>query len=458
VAVLAVGLAQWPHEGGATGFKIISQSASGAAQSDAVAAQADDPSAVYYNPAGITQLPGLQISGGTMLIGGSTNFTQAGTGLRSRGDTGGSVAYPPPSNLYLTANLGLLGNSDVLKRTTVGVGVFSPFGLLRRFPEDGPLSTGLTHAAFELFEIKPVIAYKVTDRLSVSVGADIYTFFNFWGEGQAELVANSPLLTPPTPLRFEVNGRNTTAGFNASLRYTPCMNEYGPRCSFGFQYRSQAVMNLRGQALLNGAVVSDTRIPIVLPQSFVWAFAVWPVQDKSHSWKVEFDLDKTDWHSFRDTNIATPGLAGAGVPGIPVPRAWKDTLTYMFGTEYKWLDPAWLPHHDVALRGGYWYSQNAVPSSTLEPAVSDNNNHSVSVGVGVLCKGGGRFAGFIPCGGGDRWYVPKAVGLDLAYQALIYETRHVAGNQQFIPQPPGALNGTYNTIFHIGMVNLRVNF
>ena len=40
----------------AAGFRIYDQGAAAAGQSDAFTAQADDASAVYYNPAGMTQI------------------------------------------------------------------------------------------------------------------------------------------------------------------------------------------------------------------------------------------------------------------------------------------------------------------------------------------------------------------------------------------------------------------
>jgi long-chain fatty acid transport protein len=49
------------------------------------------------------------------------------------------------------------------------------------------------------------------------------------------------------------------------------------------------------------------------------------------------------------------------------------------------------------------------------------------------------------------------VGLDLAYKALLYETRTVTGNQNPIAIP-GSINGTYHTTFHVGSIALRVNF
>ncbi|MCK8603242.1 hypothetical protein [Desulfoferrobacter suflitae] len=52
------------------GFALYEGSARGNALGGALVARADDPSAVYYNPAGITQLPGLQMMvGGTFILG-----------------------------------------------------------------------------------------------------------------------------------------------------------------------------------------------------------------------------------------------------------------------------------------------------------------------------------------------------------------------------------------------------
>lgn len=111
----------------AEAFRIISQSASAAGQAGAFAAQADDASAIYYNPAGMTQLRGVQLSVGTLLIGGHTDF-HSPTGADARGDLNGSVASPPPSNFYLTANLQDLGLR--IGDLVAGLAVVSRFGLL----------------------------------------------------------------------------------------------------------------------------------------------------------------------------------------------------------------------------------------------------------------------------------------------------------------------------------------
>jgi len=457
---VALALLACPSTGQATGFRILDHSASATGQAAAFTAQADDASAVYYNPAGMTQLRRLQVSFGTLLIGGSTSYTSTApltAGQTTTGDFAGSVAYPPPSNFYITANLKDLG-VNFLGDLTAGLAVLSPFGTLKRYPNNGPLSTVVTNAAFELIDIKPTLAYKVNDQLSLGLGMDIYTFFNFWGEGQAELKFNGfPPLGPPLGGNaVEINGRDTALGFNASLMYTPLRTAEGkPRLNVGLIYRSQAVLDLEGQLLVNGAVAADTRFQFVLPTVITGGISYWPVRDREREWKLEVDLDYTRWSSFRNTDLK---LSAPFSTTIPFPRNWESTYTPMVGTEYKWLRPEKLPHWEVAVRGGYWYSQNAVPDSSFDPSVPDANSHAISIGLGLLCKEKGRFLGLFECGregGGKFW--PTAIALDLAYQALLYETRTVTGSMPPL-NLPNTVDGQYQSTYHVGSINLRVNF
>jgi long-chain fatty acid transport protein len=437
----------------ATGFKIVDQSASGTGQASAFTAQADDASAVFYNPAGMTQLRGVQLSLGTLLIGGSTSYTSP-TGATATGDFGNSVAYPPPTNFYITANLKDLGIT-ALGDLSAGVAVVAPFGINYSWPNNGPFNTALTSQSLELFDIKPTLAYKLNDQFSVGLGMDIYTFFNFWGEGQGETKLNSsgaPGL-PPAGTPLEINGRDTALGFNASFMYTPFRNADGkPLANVGFVYRSQATLHLDGQFLVNGGVAADAHTTLVLPQVFTGGVALWPVRDKEREWKLELDVDYTGWNSIRNTDVHL-----SNGTTIPIPRNWNNAITIMIGTEYKWLQLERLPHWEVALRGGYWFSQTPSPDSTFSPGVPDADNNAISVGLGLLCKDKGHFFGLIPCSGGSGIFGLKGIGLDLAYQAILYEPRTVTGSMPPLTLP-GTVDGRYQTTYHVGAINLRVNF
>ncbi len=436
-----------PSAASAGSFRLYDHSASATGQASAFTAQADDASAAYYNPAGMTQLRGVQFSAGTTLIGGGFSFQNA-AGTQTNGDLRGSVALPPPSNLYVTANLQDLGigSSD---STTIGLAVFSPFGTLTRWSDSGPFATATTKAAFELIDIRPSLAFRPIPDVAIGLGADIYTFSGAFGEGQVERQFRWPGgLGIPPGTGMELNGRDTAAGFNASLLYTPLRNDNGlPLVNIGLIYRSQATLHLDGQLLAGGTRLADARTTFVVPQVFTGGVAIWPVRDKDREWKLELDVDYTGWKSVRNLDTAlSNGLT------LATPANWISGYTVMIGTEYKWLKPDPLPDWDIALRAGYWHSQKAIPDRTFNPAIPDGDQHAVSAGVGFMCREKGRFWGLVPCGGHDKALGVKGVGIDLAYQAILYESRTIAGNVN------PTVNGTYGSTLHVGSLNLRVNF
>ena len=426
--------------------RIQGQGTAASAMSNAYAAQADDPSAVHYNPAGMTQLQGVQVMGGALISGGSTNFTSL-TGANARGDRNGSAAWPPPGHTFITANLKDLGVTT-LGDLTIGIGLTVPFGSLTRWPNDGPFRTATTFNTLPLLDIKPTLAYKATENLSLGLGADIYTFSGLVGEGQVEKQSVWPGgLGIPVGSKVELSGKDTAAGFNASLLYTALRNADGkPTANIGIVYRSQATLHLSGALLANGAKVSDAKATLVLPQVMTGAIALWPVRTQEREWKLELDVDYAGWKSVRNLDVTL-----ANGTTIPQPQNWKSTYAVMLGTEYKWLALESLPNWEVALRAGYTNQQQQMPDLTYDPGIPSSDLHVVGGGVGFLCKERGSFLGLMRCGDfGVGSLKPKAIGLDLSYQAGLYEDRTVLGNRN-----PN-VNGIYRTTLHTGSVSIRM--
>jgi long-chain fatty acid transport protein len=445
LAVMMV-LCLFPSHVFAQAIRFQPQGAAAAGQGNAFAAQADDASAVHFNPAGLSQVDGVQSIVGSNLMGGSIKY-RSPAGLNTRGDFGGSITSPPPSHVYLSANLGALGAS-ALSSVTLGLGLTSPFGSNARYPVDGPFNTAVTSAALPLVGIKPTIAYKVRDDLSVGVSADIYTFASFLGEGQAEhRQVSAGLFGIPAGASVEFNGKGTGAGLTASLLYTPFRNNEGkPLASVGLVYRSQAVVPLNGALLVNGSTVSDVSTSLVLPQMYTGAIAIWPVRTSEREWKLELDVEYVGWKSMRDLDLH---LSSGQV--IPQPQQWKTVPVVAIGTEYKWLNPGWLPHWDVAVRSGYTRTENPVPDTTFNPGTISLSSHAMSIGAGFLCKSQGRFLGLVPCGGSSALW-PKAIGLDVAFQEWFYEPRTVVGNRN------PTVDGTYHASVHLGTASVKFLF
>ncbi len=448
ICVLGLYMIWSPEMASAQVPRIQGQGTAASAMSSAFSAQADDPSALHYNPAGMTQLDGIQFMAGALIAGGSTNFTSL-TGVTARGDRNGSAAWPPPGHLFLTANLKDLGLSS-LGDVTAGIGLTVPFGSLTRWPNDGPFRTATTFSTLPLLDIKPTLAYKATENLSLGLGADVYTFSGLVGEGQVEKQSVWPGgLGIPAGSKIELSGRDTAAGFNASLLYTALRNADGkPVANVGIVYRSQATVHLSGALLANGTHVSDARATLVLPQIITGAVAIWPVRTSEREWKLELDVDHVGWKSVRNLDVTL----GNGAT-IAQPQNWHNTYAVMLGTEYKWLALPSLPHWDLALRAGYANQQSQMPDLTYDPGIPSSDLHIVGGGLGLLCKEQGFFLGLIRCGEfGTGSLKPKAIGIDLSYQAALYEDRTVMGNRN------PTVNGTYRTTLHNGGVSVRVMF
>jgi long-chain fatty acid transport protein len=408
--------------------------------SNAFAAQADDPSALHYNPAGMTQLRGVQLMAGALISGGSTDFTGP-TGVTATGDRNGTVAWPPPAHTFITANLKDLGLT-ALGDLSAGIGLTVPFGSLTRWPNDGPFRTATTFSALPLLDIKPTLAYKATENLSLGLGADIYTFSGLAGEGHVEKQS-----IPTAGVKTELFGKDTAAGFNASLLYTALRNADGkPLANIGIVYRSQATLHLSGALLANGAKVSDANATLVLPQIITGAIAIWPVRTSEREWKLELDVDYVGWKSVRNLDVTL----GNGMT-IAQPQNWRSTYAVMLGTEYKWLALESLPNWQVALRGGYTNQQNQMPDLTYDPGIPSSDLHIVGGGLGLLCKEQGSFLGLMRCGDlGVGPLKPKAIGVDLSFQTALYEDRTVLDNRN------PTVDGIYRTTLYNGSVSIRM--
>src|SRR4030095_8212438 len=152
VSAIGVLLGTLPGSARAAGFQLFEQNARGLG--DAYAGQgaaAEDASAIYFNPAGLTRLPRGQVVGALHLVKPSTTFSNngsctpyVGTGVgtstcpfgpngnlgHSAGGTGGDAGdWSVVPNAYLSW--------EVLQSTGwLGLGVNAPFGLKTAWDED----------------------------------------------------------------------------------------------------------------------------------------------------------------------------------------------------------------------------------------------------------------------------------------------------------------------------------
>lgn len=433
----------------AEGFRSPYQDSAALGQGNAFRAQADNPSAIHFNPAGMTQLAGVQLSAGVQLVSPNTTLTKPG-GITVENESGRPVIWPPPAQFFLTTHLKGF-EIPWFENIWIGLGLEAPYGIGNEYPQNGSFATTLTRAQLPLLDIKPTIAYQMTDWLSLGLGADIYTFADFLGEGQFEQQFIALGNIPGTFFgdELELNGTGTTAGLNVSGLVTPLQHANGkPLVNLGFIWRSQAVLPIKGALLANGSKVADASTTIKLPESYEWGLAVWPIRNQVYDWKVEVDVDLVRWSSIRNFDVS---LSNGIV--IPNPQNWSDAVTISAGTEWKWLN---LPNHPgwkIALRAGYNWSETPIRDANFNPAFPDSDSHSLSTGVGFSCIKQAKFLGFFECESPTGGFLgTKALAIDLAFQAILWEPRTVTGS------PIPGINGTYKTRTYAGSLTLQVNF
>ena len=112
----------------AAGIRVPDQDHVATARAEAFAATADNPSAIYYNPAGISQLDGQNISLGVYGISLGSRYENGGTSF----DTKSKIQALP--QVYYTAKCPKYP-------LTFGVGFYSPYGLGMEWPENTPFNS-----------------------------------------------------------------------------------------------------------------------------------------------------------------------------------------------------------------------------------------------------------------------------------------------------------------------------
>ena len=148
VPASASGIYRFQHGGRATG------------QVGAFTARADDPGAVFYNPAAITRLPGLQLLAGLDFNNATDDYDS-----QTAGTVGAAHRIEFPPAIYLT------WNDDRLGPWSLGLGLDTPTWYSVDWDSVFFAPRNLARKVeLNLFELHPVVAYAIDDHWSVGGG------------------------------------------------------------------------------------------------------------------------------------------------------------------------------------------------------------------------------------------------------------------------------------------------
>lgn len=409
LAVLVMGS---PQGALATGYFFGEMDAVANSRALAVAARLEEPSTVFYNPAGLAFLKGFNLAVGGLAVIPSFAYSDP-EGRRPSTRAVFEVTMIP--HLYASYTFG--------ESAAVGFGFNAPFGLSLKWPV-GFAGEGVS-AGVDLKMPTLHVGGAFRPIPQVSVGATLRVV-----PATLEMLQRFQTVSDAGDLvsGFAHLGANAV-GVGGAFGITARPIE---RLHLGFSYMSRMKFSFKGSGTFYpGDGVSDTSVfhdqggQAELTTPDILSFGVgYQFLDNLY---FEFDFNYTLWSVYKELKIDFDNDPSGVLTAKGVQKKnWKDTPTFRLGGEYR-------PIPAVAVRVGGGYDVSPAPDSTVGPELPDANRI------------------FFNLGGGYQ-YDPLGLKIDVAYTLVLFRPRTVtsaSGN----PFP-----ATYKTTAHLLGFTAGVHF
>jgi len=385
----------------AGGYAIPQQTAKAVGLANALTAGVNDPSAVYYNPAALTEINGNQLLGTISYINVQSNVQNSDRKSINRKNHNFIPTFF--ANFHIPES-----------KFTLGFGVYAPFGLSVDYEKDAFTRYAVNEGKLSPYYINSAIGWRPNEFIAIGAGV------SYVGASTtlSRAIYLDSVLGFPGPsvsdASAKINGRTQTATFNLGL----LLKHPKIPLKFGLTYRGRAFLNLDGfdvkfqDAALLGGTQTRTEVSdgsIVLPM-VVSAGINWQINPK---WSLEFVYDWTKWNDLQRLRLtfedSLPAAGGAvPIPSLTVSANWKNTSTLRFGTLYH-LNSSW------DLMAGLLIEETPIPSETLGPLIPGADLLSITGGASYNWR---------------EWKVT------LSYMAVFYENRTVENDILEAEAPP----------------------
>ena len=405
-----------------SGFALFEAGGKAVAMGGAFAATADDPSAMFYNVAGIAQQRKSELLFGATLI----NFQNSFTGDPNDPFTAGihGSAYRAHTfvvpNGYLTVPFG--GNF------TFGVGVFSPFGLRTNWAQPWAGRYISSDANIKTVSVQPSLAWQTSDgRLAIGAGPE-------YRRGKVILSQNQQVINPFTVRIADVGNSYLSSdwadswGWTAGVLFKPT-----PTWRIGASYRAPMTLDFKGTATITQIPTGNAQLDAIVKSELPPTQPVTTSIPTPHfaylgvatsaikNWDIEADIVHNDWSRFKELTI---NLLTTPAASTTRPQNWKSTFSYRLGANHP-VDPDW----DIRL--GALYDHNPEPTEAVGPILPDADRVGITFGVG--------------------WH-PGPFIMDATIFGLHFDRRSTEGKN------PDHFNGTYKTDAALFTVDLGYRF
>ena len=408
-----------------SGFLIYEHGAAAMGMAGAFVSVANNASAVFHNPAGMSWLQGTQVSlGGTFIIPkGSLSLPNWQDPTYKNVDQLDQTFLAP--NVYLTHMFG--------DKLAAGIAVFAPYGLGTKWPAEYPLRYIGTSNDMQTIFINPAVSYKVNE--SLAFGAGISYIRSSLSLNLVRFVTDLAAFGWTGDVPVSLDGATGSAfAFNAGVLYK------ADAFSFGVTYRSRFDITYKGDIALDtsgaptplrpylpttGDVKSTFRFPDILTAGASY--------NLMEALLLAVDLQYFTWSRYDKYVIEITYPAGfpAAEPET-VLEDWKNSFIARLGLQYQLTE-------NLALRGGILYDWTPQPMESVDPNLPDANRMALTFGFGYKI---GRLL------------------IDMAYQYEKFSDRD-SPNRSILSYQFHGINlgaGTYKTMAHLFGVSLSYLF
>jgi len=348
----------------ASGFLIQEQSAAALGQGGAVAAAADEPAAVWFNPAALTFAKGWGVSATAAVGAPRASFSPKGGGPR----TDAEFRLQPVPNLFAHLPVTVAG----LQRIVLGLGLYAPFGLRLSWPRGWQGSEKAESISVSVVALNPTVSVPLGESVAIAAGASLLY-------GAVEFAAGLPsdltMTTMPTSMgRGVLSGNATSWNANAALFWRPSPEVL----SLALTYRTGAKLNFKGDADFSGSdprlqstfVDQSARTELPLPDVLTFA-AAWRFHP---ALRLGFQVERVGWSAFQKLEIR---FSQPTTPTQRIERNSADAWTGRVGLQWERQGTF------SALRTGLVLDQGTANSDSLAPSAPDSERVGITLGTSI---------------------------------------------------------------------------
>ena len=448
----------------AGGFSLNEQSASAMGTANAgAAANPQNASTVIFNPAGMTQLSGTNLSFGASVLDIDAEADSASAtnqvGEPVRGSNGGDIADPAylPS-AFLTHEM-----SD---NVAVGIGLHAPYGLAADYDDDFKGRYFADETELTGIALTPSIAVDSGNGLSLGIGVNIMylegklsRYNDITGTLAEQRDLDPKTVSGPTAQVLTDTAAGLPEPYSSvegdSIEYTlrlGALYELSEQTQFGLTVESGTEASLDGDITVSDFTNPDTgqvetlkedaEVPLDIPPSVTFG-AKHQLNDDvtllfGATWARWSDFEELDVYSREGGQGPVSGApANKGNPFTHVTEKWQDTWQYNLGATWQ-ADPQWK------LKAGYAWDESPVDSYKTA-RIPSQDRHWLTLG-----------AQFAPAN--TDWKVDAAVGtLIFDGDAKVNEQEYAHG-QPTTPQNQASYTGSYDLSAWSASVELSRSF